>query len=576
MVSHHFPLDTSAALTAWHALSDAQLTVIADSHPVSNSLPNSLQLSVPSGSSGAVGFTNEGFWGIKVDSSWTYKASFYYRFPASSSFSGTLTAGLRTNGGTVLAQATTQIRGTATSWTQVNLDLRPTTSAPNNDNSFFISVDGAAAAGQTINFALLSLFPPTFKNRPNGMRIDIAETLAEMGPSFFRFPGGNNLGQTPATRWQWNATVGSLLDRPGRAGDWGYVNTDGLGLLEYLQFFEDPDLTLRCLPPEPESALAGFIQQAKDQVTALRASLGHPEPFNLRFVEIGNEVMGLPNRYTYRWRDFFGNLSAEYPQIRFLATSDVGSPVLSPAPPAYDVHVYQTPRWFYQNAFYYDSFARDGTTYFEGEYAAISTNPNDLFGSPSDGRLLWPTVASSAGEAAFMTGLERNSDIVFAASYAPLLQHVNSTQWCVSHFMANPAYLVNLLRCSAGSVIKSTSFYAQKLFATNLGDQYLPSTLPTNGGTLHWSVTRSSSSGQTFIKVSNAGSSAASITFDLSQFSTIASSGTLQLLTGAETASNTPAAPQAILPQSSSITTGKTFTYNAPAFSVSVITTKTN
>ena len=113
--------------------------------------------------------------GIKVDSSWTYKASFYYRFPASSSFSGTLTAGLRTNGGTVLAQATTQIRGTATSWTKVNLDLRPTTSAPNNDNSFFISVDGAEAAGQTINFAMLSLFPPTFKDRPNGMRIDIAE-----------------------------------------------------------------------------------------------------------------------------------------------------------------------------------------------------------------------------------------------------------------------------------------------------------------------------------------------------------------------------------------------------------------
>ncbi|PIL27574.1 hypothetical protein GSI_10725 [Ganoderma sinense ZZ0214-1] len=580
--------NTSAALTAWHALSNAQLTVIADSRPVSNSLLNSLQFTVPSGSSGAVGFTNEGFWGIKVDSSWTYKASFYYRFPASSSFSGTLTAGLRTNGGTVLAQATTRIRGTVTTWTQVNLDLKPTTSAPDNDNSFFISVDGAAAAGQTINFALLSLFPPTFKNRPNGMRIDIAETLAEMGPAFFRFPGGNNLGQTPATRWQWNATVGSLLDRPGRAGDWGYVNTDGLGLLEYLQFFEDPDLTLRSRPPpfsgyalggtsEPESALAGFIQQAKDQINfvigdpassapaALRASLGHPEPFNLRFVEIGNEDFFAPSTYTYRWRDFFGNLSAEYPQIRFLATSDVGSPVLSPAPPAYDVHVYQTPSWFYQNAFYYDSFARDGTTYFEGEYAAISTNPNDLFGSPSDGRLLWPTVASSAGEAAFMTGLERNSDIVFAASYAPLLQHVNSTQWTP-----------DLISFDAGSVIKSTSFYAQKLFATNLGDQYLPSTLPTNGGTLHWSVTRSSSSGQTFIKVANAGSVAASVTFDLSQFSTVAGSGTLQLLTGAETASNTPDAPQAILPQSSSITAGKTFTYNAPAFSVSVITTTTS
>ena len=116
--------------------------------------------------------------GIKVDSSWTYKASFYYRFPTSSSFYGTLTAGLRTNGGTVLAQATTQIRGTATGWTQINFDLRPTNSAPDNDNSFFISVDGAEAAGQTINFAMLSLFPPTFKDRPNGMRIDIAEVCS--------------------------------------------------------------------------------------------------------------------------------------------------------------------------------------------------------------------------------------------------------------------------------------------------------------------------------------------------------------------------------------------------------------
>ncbi|KAI1798142.1 glycoside hydrolase [Ganoderma leucocontextum] len=529
--------NTSGALTAWHALSNAQLTVIADSNPVSTSLPDSLQFSVPSGSSGAVGFTNEGFWGIKVNSSWTYKASFYYRFPASSSFSGTLTAGLRTNGGAILAQTTTQIRGTATNWTQVNLDLKPTISAPDNDNSFFISVDGAAAAGQTINFAVLSLFPPTFKDRMECGLILRRFTLAEMGPAFFCFPGGNNLGQTPATRWQWNATVGSLLDRPGRAGDWGYVNTERVLLL--LPAFRLLSLTSRLAvvsgyalggTSKPESALAGFIQQAKDQVTALRASLGHPEPFNLRFVEIGNECIRQSDDQTRR--------------PEFLATPDVGSPVLSPVPPAYDVHIYQTPTWFYQNAFYYDSFVRDGTTYFEGEYAAMSA---------STGRLLWPTVASSAGEAA-----EFNSDIVFAASYAPLLQdealHVNSTQWCVSHFMANLAYLVNLLRCSAGSVIKSTSFYAQKVRhnrpVRHLGDQYLPSTLPTNSGTLHCS-------GETFIKVANAGSASASITFDLTQFS---------IQNG----------PQTILPQLSNVTTGTTFTYNAPAFSISVITTTTN
>ncbi|KAH9896932.1 glycoside hydrolase [Cubamyces lactineus] len=556
--------NTTAALAAWQPINNAELTVIADTLPVSDALPNSLQLSVPR--TRRVGFSNEGFWGIKVDSSWTYKASLFFRFPVSSSFSGALTVGLQTNDGEILAQNFTQIHGTTTRWTQVNLELHPTASASDVNNNFFVTIDGAAGANQTINFAMFSLFPPTFKNRANGMRVDIAETLAEMGPSFFRFPGGNNLGQTTATRWQWNATVGSLLDRPGRVGDWGYVNTDGLGLLEYLQFFEDAGM-------EPimavwagyslggtslaENQLDPYIQQAKDQINfvigdpatsapaELRASLGHPEPFKLRFVEVGNET--------------------EFPQIRFIATSDAWDPILSPVPQSYDVHVYQTPTWFYQNAFYYDDFERNGTTYFEGEYAAISTNPNDIFGTPADGRLPFPTVQSASGEAAFMTGLERNSDIVFAASYAPLLQHVNSTQWTP-----------DLVSFDAGSVIKSTSFYAQKLFSLNRGDQYLPSTLPTRGDTLHWSVTRASSSGQTFIKVANAGSSAESITFQLTQFGTVSGSGTLQLLTGSETASNTPEAPETVVPKTSTIRTGKTFTYNAPAFSVSVITVTTH
>ncbi|KAI0659215.1 glycoside hydrolase family 51 protein [Cubamyces menziesii] len=589
--------NTTAALAAWHPINNADLTVIADTMPVSDALPNSLQFSVPSGATGRVGFSNEGFWGIKVDSSWTYKASLFFRFPVSSSFSGALTVGLQTNDGKILAQNSTQIHGTTTRWTQVNLELHPTASASDVNNNFFVTIDGAAGADQTINFAMLSLFPPTFKDRPNGMRVDIAETLAEMGPSFFRFPGGNNLvcayGQTTATRWQWNATVGSLLDRPGRAGDWGYVNTDGLGLLEYLQFFEDAGM-------EPimavwagyslggtslaENQLDPYIQQAKDQINfvigdpatsapaELRASLGHPEPFKLRFVEVGNEDFFAANthRYTYRWHDFVSALQAEFPQIRFIATSDAWDPILSPVPQSYDVHVYQTPTWFYQNAFYYDDFQRNGTTYFEGEYAAISTNPNDIFGTPADGRLPFPTVQSASGEAAFMTGLERNSDIVFAASYAPLLQHVNSTQWTP-----------DLVSFDAGSVIRSTSFFAQKLFSLNRGDQYLPSTLPTRGDTLHWSVTRASDSGKTFIKassqcVANAGSSAENITFQLNQFGTVSGSGTLQLLTGPETASNTPEAPETVVPKTSTIRTGKTFTYNAPAFSVSVITVTTH
>ncbi|KAF7797072.1 hypothetical protein EIP86_008264 [Pleurotus ostreatoroseus] len=426
---------------------------------------------------------------------------------------------------------------------------------------------------------MFSLFPPTFKNRPNGMRVDIAETLVEMGPKFFRFPGGNNLeGQTTATRWQWNATVGSLLDRPGRVGDWGYVNTDGLGLLEYLQFFEDADMEpimavwsgkpLQLLVNAqadtgtgyslggtslPESQLAPYIQQAVDQINfvigeagssapaSLRASLGHPEPFTLHYVEVGNEDFFAANTYPYRWRDFVGNLSAKFPQLTFIATSDAFDPVITPNPLAYDVHVYQTPC----------NFERNATKYFEGEYAAISTNPNDIFGSPSDGRLSFPTVQSASGEAAFMTGLERNSDIVFAASYAPLLQHVNSTQWTPD--------------------LVSFEYAFESLSDLNKGDEYIPSTLPTNGGTVHWSVTRITSTNTLNIKVANAGSSAATVAFTL-PFGTVASTGTLQQITGPATASNTPEAPNTVVPVTSTISTGKTINLNAPAFSVSLIT----
>ncbi|KAH9941309.1 glycoside hydrolase family 51 protein [Epithele typhae] len=576
---------TSAALNSWASLNGGTIAVVADSTPVSKALPNSLQLKVPTGKMGAVGFTNSGFFGIKVDSSWTYTASFFFRFPTASSFTGAATVGLRSSTGSTLASATTTISGSQTTWKEVTVTLKPSASASDLQNTFFVSLDGAAASGQTVNFAMFSLFPPTFKGRKNGMRMDIAQALADMGPRFFRFPGGNNLGQSFAQRWQWNATVGPLTERPGRLGDWGYVNTDGLGMLEYLEFFEDvgmePIMAVwsgKCLFARVWAAanLQPYIQQAIDQINfvvgdpsksaaaALRSSLGHPEPFTLNYVEIGNEdfISSLASStYTYRWTAIFNALHAEFPNIRFLATTDVGSPTLSPKPPSYDVHVYQTPTWFFQNAFFYDSFARDGTTYFEGEYAAISTNSSNIFGSPSTGRLTFPTMASSSGEAAFMTGLERNSDIVFAASYAPLLQHIESTQWTP-----------DLISYDSGAVIKSTSYYAQQLFATNIGDVYLSSTLPTNGNSLQWSITQDSSTGDAFIKVANAGSSAQSLTFDLSQFATVASSGTLKLLTGNQTASNTPTAPNTITPKTSTIATGKSFAYSAPAFSVSVIT----
>ncbi|KAG1805328.1 glycoside hydrolase family 51 protein [Suillus subaureus] len=581
--------DTTNALFGWAPINGTSINVIADPIPLSDALPNSLEVAIPFGSSVQVGFDNEGYWGINVNASWTYNASFYYRFPSASDFSGKITVMLQSSIGAVYASASVPVSGSTTTWTQVVVHLTPSSSPVSTTNIFTVTVDGSSAIGGTINFAMFSLFPPTFKGRANGLRMDIAQacfhlelkqhTLYDMKPSFFRLPGGNNLGQGFSTRWQWNATVGNLIDRPGRMGDWGYVNTDGLGLLEYMYLCEDMEMEPIMAvwagysldgASLPETDLAPYIQQAIDQINfvigdsatskpaALRASLGHPEPFHLQYVEIGNEDFFASESYIYRWRDFAGNLTATFPQLKFIATSYPFNPTLDPIPKQYDNHVYQTPGWFAENAFYYDSVERNGTYYFEGEYAVVSTNASDIFGTPTDGRLVYPNMQGSSGEAAFMTGLERNSDIVFAASYAPLLMNIANYQW-------SP----NLIAFDASNVYPSTSFYTQQLFSLNRGTEYLPSTLPQNG-TLHWSVTRDAPTNTIVIKIANAGMTAEEMTFEL-PFNGVHGTGTATVLSGSATASNSPETPNAVKPVTSQIETGESFSYTAPAYSVNVL-----
>ncbi|KAI0037105.1 arabinofuranosidase [Vararia minispora EC-137] len=571
---------TTAALNAWSAVGNTTLSVIADSPAISSSLPNALSVTFPSGAPRS-GVQNSGYFGIAVRASSTYTASFFYRFPSTLP-SAALTATVSLAGassGTTFASGTVALRPTA-QWTQATVALRPRTSAPDINNVFEVTLAAGAFVG-TVHLGMFSLFPPTFGGQANGMRADIAQALLDLKPSFFRLPGGNNLeGQTIAQRWQWNNTVGPLTARPGRVGDWGYVNTDGLGLYEYLVWIE-----LMGMVPimaiwsgfalggaaVPANQLAPYIEQSRQQIEfvigststpggALRASLGHPAPFPLLYVEVGNEDFLQPSTYqSYRWAAFVNALQADYPNLRFLATSSFNSPALSPKPQSWDIHVYQTPTWFTQNSAFYDSFARDGTTFFEGEYAAISTNPNDIFGAPSSGRLVYPTVQSAVSEAAFMMGFERNADVVFAASYAPLLAHVTQNQWTP-----------NLLSFDSGTVIKSTSYWAQWMFSNNRGDVYLPSTLASTSGALFWSVVQRVSPPAFIIKVSNTGTSASTGVFRLP--SAVASTGQLIQLAGAANASNTPTTPSAITPQSRTIATGQNLSFSAPAMSLSVIT----
>ncbi|KAK0486591.1 glycoside hydrolase superfamily [Armillaria novae-zelandiae] len=534
---------------------------------VSSALPNALNMTVASDATGPVGFGNTGYFGMKFTAGNTYNASFYYRFPESSDFNGELDVSLQTSEGIVVASTSVLVSGDQTSWKQVFVSLTSDITPDATDNVFVVTTDGAAASGLTINFAMFSLFPPTFNNRPNGMRADIAETLQAMKPSFFRFPGGNNLGQITASRWVWNATLGHLVDRPGYFSELCFVT--GLGLLEYLLWCEDLEM-------EPimavwagyglggqsiaEDNLEPFIQSAIDQARLLslfstpddnfdirtdkfsvrRAELGHPEPFKLTYVEIGNEI----GRYGYRWNLYVTTLQNEFPNLHFIATTFPFNPILDPTPTEYDVHVYQSSTWMSENSFYYDDFQRNGTKYFEGEYA---TTKNDQ-------------VQAATADAVFMTGFERNADIVFAASYAPLLQHSSQADW-------HP----NLVVFDAGAVYPSVSYYVQQLFGVYRGDEYIPNTLPARNGTVFWSVVRKTSvtPNELIIKVINRDDNATDVTFQL-PFN-VSNTATVTVLTGAKTSANTPSDPDLVLPQTSSISTGPTFEYSAPAFSVNVL-----
>jgi len=192
---------TDAALAGWQAINAACISVIKERVPVSAALPNAMQLVIPSGRSGAVGFANTGYYGkyncfpwspvilnfvcaigIKVKAGTPYKASFYYRFPISSSFTGTVAVGLQTTEGRVLAASQVLVCGSQTSWKEVNIKLIPTITPPSTANLFAITLDSGVANGRTIHFAMLSLFPPAFNDRQNGMRIDIGHVCPYMSP----------------------------------------------------------------------------------------------------------------------------------------------------------------------------------------------------------------------------------------------------------------------------------------------------------------------------------------------------------------------------------------------------------
>jgi alpha-N-arabinofuranosidase len=453
-----------------------------------------MRYSLTTNSTSASGFRNGGFRGMNIQAQ-NYTASFYYRPLARASVAGgKLNVGLSDSmGQTTYGMSTIDVsKAPVNMWFYFSFNIPVFNAASSTNNSFFIEFP--AGSNGDFEFNLISCFPPTFKNRTNGARIDIAQAFADLKPGFVRLPGGNDLeGLSVPERFIWNDTIGLLENRPGRRGTWQGYNTEGFGLIELLTFTEDigaiPVLAVYAgysLDGHaiPEDQLQPYIDEVINELDfltasaddnrmgALRKRLGRSEPFDIKYVEIGNEDFFAWKTYNYRWPAFYNTLSRKYPNITFIATT-ISS---NSSPPAVDDHDYQVPLYFIQNFRRYEHIPRPTPKILIGEFAVICDNDTSIKNPWAGQRLDYPSIKAAVGESIYRIGFERNSDIILGGCYAPVLQNVNYTQ-----------YTPNLIAFDAGLVVKSTSYLAQKMFGENLGNLVLNSTAA-NSTITHQSV----------------------------------------------------------------------------------------
>jgi alpha-L-arabinofuranosidase len=331
----------------------------------------------------------------------------------------------------------------------------------------------AATRPGTILLSFVSLFPErTWKGRANGLRPDLAEMLVGLSPAFVRFPGGCWVeGDTMQFAQRWKQTVGDVAARRTQYNIWQYQATNGLAYLAYLQLSEDlgaePMFVVNCGMSHrevvPMAEMGEYVQDALDAIEyangpadskwgGLRAKHGRPAPFRMRLLEIGNENGG--PAYQERYALFHDAIKAKYPEMQLIANV----PTTSRKADIIDEHYYSNPEFFMSQADRYDAYDRKGPKIFVGEYAVTQ--------GCGQGNLI-----GALGEAAFMTGMERNGDIVVLAAYAPLFVNVNHRRW-------NP----DLINFDSSRVYGLPSYYVQKLFSEHRGDRILPLSLSIDSG----------------------------------------------------------------------------------------------
>jgi alpha-L-arabinofuranosidase len=507
-------------LTGWQKLSPSNargtLAVRRDD-PFNAANPHYLRLA--SQGTDVFGIANEGFRGIGVRAGEAYDFSLQIR-----QVSGTPVLRVELYAGNGALLAAERLSGFAPGWEKRTAVLTP--AATDAKAKLYLLLEGAG----TVDVDFVSLFPRhTWKGRPGGLRADMVQALADLKPGFLRFPGGCIVeGSDLTKRYQWKNTIGPIEERPLLINRWNYeflhrpapdyFQSFGLGFLEYFQLCEDigaePLPIVNCgmacqfnsgeLVPLDE--LDPYIRDALDLIEfadgdattkwgGKRAALGHPEPFGLKVLGIGNEQWG--PQYIERYTRFVAAIKAKHPDILLVAAcgplpDDERFHYLWPKfrelkADIVDEHCYDRPSWFFENTRRYDTYDRSGPKVFFGEYAAQSEQMVNVENVN--------TLECALSEAAFMLGMERNADVVRMASYAPLFAHKEAWQWTP-----------DLIWTDNLAVVPTANYYVQQLFCSNRGDETVPTeildapTLPFFAGAV-----RDDNTGDIVVKIVNPG-----------------------------------------------------------------------
>jgi len=529
----------------------------------STALPRSIKVDVVSASEAApAGVQNDGWWGIPVRPNTTYTGVFY----AKTDGDGVAVTVSLENDQTGVTAAKTTVTGLNGEWKKYNYTLKTGPVAVTSNNHLKLTI----AKPATIWFDLVSLFGPTYHGRPEGNRVDLMEKLAAMHPTFLRLPGGNYLeGEHIADRFDWKKTIGWWVDRPMHMSPWRYRSSDGMGLLEFLDWCEDLKMepllavyagySLAQEHVDPGPKLEPYVQDALDEIEyvtgttdtkwgAERAKDGHPAPFPLHYVEVGNEdEFDRSGSYDGRYSQFYKAIKQKYGNLEIIATA----PIKSMKPDVLDEHFYMSAEKSFSDAKHYDSYDRSGPKIFVGEWATREGDPT-------------PNLQAALADAAWLTGLERNSDLVVMSSYAPLFVNVNAggMQWAT-----------DLIGYNALSSYGSPSYWMQVLFASHIGTEVVSSTLADAGPRVYSVATRDEKNHKLVVKIVNGSSDVEKLTIKLDHAGKVGAQAKLYTLSGkTPNATNTITNPNVIVPVESSVAvSGASFEHSFAPYSINVL-----